>query len=53
LFLAGLFRRELAGFLEVARESNCGRDDCVRDFGHGGHKNLSGAISWFTFLRAA
>jgi hypothetical protein len=28
----------------------CGGDGFARDFGRGRHENLSGAISWFTFL---
>jgi hypothetical protein len=28
----------------------CGRDGFTRNFGCGGHENLSGAISWLTFF---
>jgi len=39
----------LCDFLTNGCEPICRRDDCTRDLGHGGHRNLSGAISWLTF----
>jgi hypothetical protein len=41
------------GFLTTARDPIRRRDDCTRDLGRLSRENLSGAISWFTFLRAA
>ena len=46
---AGSFRRVFARFSAVECHEFCGGDDCARYLGSGGHKNLSGGISWLTF----
>ena len=43
----------MSGFLTTARDPIRRRGDCTRDLGRLSRENLSGAISWFTFLRAA
>jgi hypothetical protein len=50
VFLGSLFSREFAGFTGLVSKAIRGRDGCTRDFGGGRHENLSGAISWLTFL---
>ena len=45
-----LFCREFAGVTGLVFKAIRGRDGCTRDFGHGRHENLSGAISWLTFF---
>jgi hypothetical protein len=42
----------LRGLLVPCSNVIYGRDGFTRDFGCGRHENLSGAISWLTFLRA-
>src|ERR1035437_1107913 len=50
VFLGSLFCREFAGFTGLVSKAIRGRDGFTRDFGCGRYENLSGAISWFTFL---
>src|SRR3984893_12532295 len=52
VFPGSLFCREFAGVTGLVSKAIRGRDGCTRDFGRGRHENLSGAISWLTFLRA-
>jgi hypothetical protein len=52
VFPESLFSYEFAGVTGLAFEAICGRDGFTRNFGRGRHENLSGAISWLTFLRA-
>src|ERR1700736_3521232 len=52
VFLGSLFSREFAGVTGLVFKAIRGRDGFTRDFGRGRHENLSGAISWLTFLRA-
>jgi hypothetical protein len=40
------------GLLVRCSNAICGRDGFRRNFGRNRHENLSGAISWLTFLRA-
>ena len=50
VFLGSLFSREFAGVTGLVFKAIRGRDGCTRDFGRGRYENLSGAISWLTFL---
>ncbi len=52
VFAECLFSREFAGVTGLVFKAIRGRDGFTRDFGRGRHENLSGAISWLTFLRA-
>jgi hypothetical protein len=49
-FLAANFLANLRGLLVPRSKAIPGRDGFTRDFGCACHKNLSGAISWFTFF---
>src|ERR1700720_4268331 len=51
-FRAANFLANLRGLLVPGSKAIRGRDGFTRDFGHGRYENLSGAISWLTFLRA-
>ena len=50
VFLGSLFSREFAGVTGLVFKAICGRDGFRGDFGRGRYENLSGAISWLTFL---
>ena len=50
VFLGSQFCREFAGVTGLVFKAIRGRDGCTRDFGRGRYENLSGAISWLTFL---
>src|ERR1700731_508895 len=50
VFLGSLFSREFAGVTGLVFKTICGRDGFRGDFGRGRYENLSGAISWLTFL---
>src|SRR5580700_9246945 len=52
VFLGSLVSREFAGVTGLVFKAIRGRDGCTRDFACGRYENLSGAISWLTFLRA-
>src|SRR5450756_3106972 len=45
-----IFSRICGGVAVPCTKAICGGDGFARDFGRGRHENLSGAISWFTFL---